>query len=202
MKKLICLVVVGLMTILLYGINQGFSQIEIPQFTTYDNKKLGISFQYPSNWSEMDEKYRKQIAEVARQSLSGQNLTTNEKIYADAVPIAFFINPDMNNPLAVTLVNYSFPNSISVDEFNQIGLKFLDALGYKATVMENTNTTISNNEANKAVIKIDEGPAKGESTSITFFKGNEVTSIQLGATNNEDQASIIKKIMDSVKINN
>jgi hypothetical protein len=34
------------------------------------------------------------------------------------------------------------------------------------------------------------------------FKGNEVTNIQLGATNNADQASIIKGIIDSIKINN
>lgn len=196
------LLVIGLTTILLYGINQGFSQADVQQFTTYDNKELGISFQYPGNWSEMNEEFRKQISELTTQSLSGQNLTANEKVYADSIPIAFFINPDVNNPLAVTLVNFEFPNSISVDEFNQIGLKSLEALGYKATVMENTNMTISNNEANKAVINIDEGPAKGESTSITFFKGNEVTSIQLGATNNVDQASIIKKIIESIKINN
>jgi hypothetical protein len=194
--------VIGLTTILLYGINQGFSQASIQQFTTYHNKDLGISFQYPGNWSEMNEEFRKQISELTRQSLSSQNLTANEKIYADSIPIAFFINSDVNNPLAVTLVNFEFPNSISVSEFNQIGLKSLEALGYKATIIENTNMTISNNEANKAVIKIKEGPAKGESTSITFFKGNEVTSIQLGATNNEDQASIIKKIIDSIKINN
>lgn len=196
------LLVIGLTTILLYGINQGFSQASIQQFTTYHNKDLGISFQYPGNWSEMNEEFRKQISELTRQSLSSQNLTANEKIYADSIPIAFFINSDVNNPLAVTLVNFEFPNSISVSEFNQIGLKSLEALGYKATIIENTNMTISNNEANKAVIKIKEGPAKGESTSITFFKGNEVTSIQLGATNNEDQASIIKKIIDSIKINN
>ena len=101
----------------------------------------------------------------------------------------------------MSLVNYVFPNSISADEFNQIGLKLLDAFGYKSTVMENANTTISAKEANKVVIKIDEGPAKGESTSITFFKDNEVTSIQLGATNNDDQASIIKRIIQSIKIN-
>lgn len=46
--------------------------------------------------------------------------------------------------------------------------------------MENANITISNNEANKTVIRVDEGPAKGESTSVAFFKGNEVTNIQLG----------------------
>lgn len=200
--SLASLLAMGLMTILLYGINQGFSQTDIPQFTTYDNKELGISFQYPSNWSETNEEFRKQIAELTRQSLSGQNLTANEKVYADTVPTAFFINPDVNNPLAVTLVNFEFPNSISVEEFNQIGLKSLEALGYKGTIMENTNTTISNYEANKAVINIDEGPAKGKSTSITFFKGNEVTSVQLGATNNEDQASIIKKIIDSIMFNN
>lgn len=196
------LLAMGLITILLYGINQGFSQIDIPQFTTYDNKELGISFQYPGNWTEMNEEFRKQIAELTRQSLSGRNLTANEKVYADAVPIAFFINPDVNNPLAVTLVSYEFPNSISVDEFNQIGLKSLEALGYKATVIENANMTISNNEANKAAIRIDEGPAKGESTSITFFKGSDVISIQLGPANNEIQSAILNKIMDSIKINN
>jgi hypothetical protein len=202
MNGLECSIAISLLTAILFGVNQGFSQTNDTEFTTYENGELGISFQYPGNWSDMDEEFRKQIAEVARQSLSGQNLTTNEKIYADAVPVAFFINPDVNNPLAVTLVNYEFPNSISIDEFNKIGLKFLDALGYKATIIENANTIISNNEANKDVIKVDEGPAKGESTSITFFKGNEVTSIQLGATNNADQASIIKKIVDSIKINN
>jgi len=201
MKKLGCLVVIGLTTILLYGINQGFSQIDTTQFTTYDNKDLGISFQYPSKWSEMNEEFRKQIAEFTNQSLSGQNLTPNEKIYADTVPIAFFILQDKNNPVGVTLVNYKFPNSISVDEFNQIGLKFLKALAYNATVVENTNTTISNNEANKAVVKIDEGPAMGESTSITFFKGSDVISVQLGPSNTEAQSLIINKIIDSIKIN-
>lgn len=75
-------------------------------------------------------------------------------------------------------------------------------MGFKATVVENAYTTISNNEANKTVIRVDEGPAKGESTSIPFFRGNGVTNIQLGATNNADQASIIKGIIDSIKINN
>lgn len=193
---------IGLVTILLFGINQGFSQIDIPQFTNYDNKELGISFQYPSNWSEMSEEFRNQISELTRQSLGGQNLTANEKISADAVPVAYFINQDKNSPIGVTLVNAKFPDSISVEEFNQIGLKFLQALGVNATVVENTNTTISNNEANKAVIRIDEGPAKGDSTSITFFKGSDVTSIQLGPANNENQSAIINKIIDSIKINN
>jgi hypothetical protein len=88
---------------------------------------------------------------------------------------------------------------------NQIGLKFIDALGFKATVVENVYTTISNNEADKTVIRVirvDAGRAKGESTSIAFFKGNGFTNIQLGATNNADQASIIKGIIDSIKINN
>jgi hypothetical protein len=85
---------------------------------------------------------------------------------------------------------------------NQIGLKFIDALGFKATVVENVYTTISNNEADKTVIRVDAGRAKGESTSIAFFKGNGFTNIQLGATNNVDQASIIKGIIDSIKINN
>lgn len=53
---------------------------------------------------------------------------------------------------------------------NQIGLKFIDALVFKATVVENAYTTISNNEANKAVIRVDEGPAKGESTSIASLR--------------------------------
>lgn len=189
------------MAILLYGINDGFSQIDAGQFTTYDNKELGISFQYPSNWSEMNEEFRKQISEFMKQSLDGQNLTANEQIYADSVPVAFFILQDKSNPASVTLVNYKFPDSISVDEFNQIGLKFLEALGQNATVVEITNTTISNNEANKAVIRIDEGPAKGESTSITFFNGTDVTSIQLGPANNEDQSAIISKIIDTIKIN-
>ena len=45
---------------------------------------------------------------------------------------------------------------------NQIGLKFINALLFKATVVENAYTTISNNEANKAVIRVEEGPAKRE----------------------------------------
>jgi hypothetical protein len=200
--KLGCLVAVSLMTILLYGINQGFSQIDTSEFTTYDNKELGISFQYPSNWSEMNEEFRKQVSEFIRQSLGSQNLTANEQIYADSVPVAFFILQDKTNPASVTLVNYKFPDPISVDEFNQIGSKFLEVLGQNETVVEITNTTISNNEANKAVIRIDEGPVKGEFTSITFFKGTDVTSIQVGPANNADQASIIKKIVDSIKINN
>jgi hypothetical protein len=61
----------------------------------------------------MNEEFRKQIAEFTKQSLSGQNLTSIEKIYADTVPIAFFILQDKNNPVGVTLVNYKFPNSIS-----------------------------------------------------------------------------------------
>jgi hypothetical protein len=51
-------------------------------------------------------------------------------------------------------------------------------------VIENTNTTISNNEANKVVIKIDEGHAKGMYASITFFNGNKVIDLELGPSNN------------------
>ena len=51
-------------------------------------------------------------------------------------------------------------------------------------VIENTNTTISNIETNKVVIKIDEGPAKGMYRSITFFKGNKVIDLELGPFNN------------------
>ena len=61
----------------------------------------------------MNEEFRKQIAEFTKQSLSGQNLTSIEKIYADTVPIAFSILQDKNNPVSVTLVNYKFTNSIS-----------------------------------------------------------------------------------------
>ncbi|HVD07717.1 MAG TPA: hypothetical protein VNB67_04665 [Nitrososphaeraceae archaeon] len=51
-------------------------------------------------------------------------------------------------------------------------------------VIENTNTTISNIETNKVVIKIGEGPAKGMYRSITFFKGNKVIDLELGPFNN------------------
>ena len=55
MIKLRYLVVLGIMTILIYGINQGFSQSQTnvnantAQFTTFENKELGISFRYPSS---------------------------------------------------------------------------------------------------------------------------------------------------------
>jgi len=202
MMKLEYFVAMGFMAILLYEINQGFSQTNDTQFTTYENKELGISFQYPSNWLEMNEEFRKQIPEFMRQALNGQNLTSNEKVYAEAVPVVYFILPATNNPLGVTLVNYKFPSSISVDEFNQIGLKFLKASGYNANILENTNTTISNNLANKGVIKIDEGPARGISTSITFFNEDDVISLQLGPSNNVAQSSVINKIIESIKINN
>jgi hypothetical protein len=205
MIKLGSLIVIGVMTLLLYGINQGFSQNQTQtnatQFTTYENKELGISFQYPSNWSEMNEEFKKQIPELTRQAFDGQNLTSNQKIIADALPIAFFILPDKNNPIGVTLVNYNFSNLISIDEYNDMTLKMIKALSPNASLIENTNTTISNNEANKGVIKIDEGPQKGMYTSITFFKGNKVIDLQLGPSNNESQSSIINKIIDSIKIN-
>jgi hypothetical protein len=192
---------ISLLTIL-FGANHGFSQINDTQFTTYENEELGISFQYPSNWSEMDEASRKQITELTKQMLSGQNLTANEKAYSESVSKAFILNPDPNNPLGVTLIEFEFPAAISVEEFSEIGLKLTEALGYKATVVDNTNITISNNEANKIVVRVDEGPAKGELTSVAFFNGNKVTNLQLGATNNEDQASIIQKVIDSIKITN
>jgi len=201
MMKLEYFVAMGFMAILLYGINQGFSQTNDTQFTTYENKELEISFQYPSNWLEMNEEFRKQIPDFMRQALNGKNVTSNEKVYAEAVPVAYFILPD-TNPIGVTLVNYKFPNSISVDEFNQIGLKFLKASGYDANILENTNTTISNNLANKGVIKIDEGPAKGISTSITFFNEGDVIGFQLGPSKNVAQSSVINKIIESIKINN
>jgi hypothetical protein len=134
------------------------------------------------------------------QLLSGQNLTTNEKAYAEAVAVASFYNLDPNNILGATLVKYEFPNSISVEEFNQIGFKLTDAVGLKATIVENANTTISNLQANKVGIRIDEGPIQGELTSIAFFDGKTVTSLQLGAVNNEAQASVIQKVIDSIKI--
>ncbi|MFN2434314.1 MAG: hypothetical protein ABR515_02955 [Nitrososphaeraceae archaeon] len=62
---------------------------------------------------------------------------------------------------------------------NQIGLKFIDALGFKATQVENAYTTIPNNETNKAVIRVEEGPAKGESTSIAFFRVMELLTFIL-----------------------
>lgn len=203
MKKVIGLeysIMLSLLAIILLGVNQGFSQTNDTQFTTYQNEELGISFQYPSNWTEYDENQRKQTTELGLQLLSGQNLTTNEKAYAEAVAVASFYNLDPNNILGATLVKYEFPNSISVEEFNQIGFKLTDAVGLKATIVENANTTISNLQANKVGIRIDEGPIQGELTSIAFFNGKTVTSLQLGAVNNEAQASVIQKVIDSIKI--
>jgi hypothetical protein len=205
MIKLRYLVVLGVMTILIYGINQGFSQNQnqtnATQFTTYQNKDLGISFQHPSNWSQLNEDLKKQIPEFTRQALNGQNLTSNEKIIANTLPVAIFIPKDKNNTIGVTLVSYDFPNLISSDEFNDMTLKMIKAISPNASLIENTNKTISNNEANKGVIKIDEGPANGMYTSITFFKGNKVIDLQLGPSNNQTQSSIINKIIDSIKIN-
>lgn len=193
-------IILGLLAIMLLGVNQGFSQTDGSQFSTYQNEELGISIQYPSNWTEYDENQRKQATELGLQLLSGQNLTSNEKAYAEAVAVASFYNLDPSNILGVTLVNYEFPNSISVEEFNQIGFKLGNAMGLRATMIENTNTTISNLQANKLVVRIDEGPIKGELTSIAFFNGTTVTNLQLGAVNNEAQASVIQKIIDSIKI--
>ena len=50
-------------------------------------------------------------------------------------------------------------------------------------------------------LRIDEGPAKGLITSIAFFNGNTVTNLHIGAANT-DQALIIKKIIDSIIVNN
>lgn len=205
MKKVIGLeysIMLGLLAIILLGVNQGFSQTDGSQFSTYQNEELEISFQYPSNWTEYDENQRKQTTELGLQLLSGQNLTINEKAYAEAVPVASFYNLDPNNLLGVTLVKYEFPNSISVEEFNQIGFKLTNAMGLKATIIENVNTTISNLQANKVAIGIDEGPIKGELTSISFFNGTTIISLQLGAVNNEAQASVIQKIIDSIKLSN
>ncbi|MDW0119901.1 MAG: hypothetical protein QOK64_05200 [Nitrososphaeraceae archaeon] len=195
-------IMVSFLTIMLLGVNQGFSQTNDTQLKTYQNEELGVSFQYPSNWSEMDEQSRKQITEMMKQSLIGQNLTINEKAYSETESVTFLHNQDPNNFLGVTLVKYEFPSSISVEEFNQIAFKLTNLMGFKATLVENVNTTISNQEANRAAIMIDEGPAKGELISIAFFEGNTVTNLQLGAVNNEDQASVIEKIIDSIKINN
>ena len=190
------------LVILLFGLNQGFSQTNDTQFTTYQNQELGVSFEYPGNWLELDEQSRKQITEVVKQSLSGQNLTSNEKTVADSEPVASFINPDPNNPQSVTLVKDEFLKSITVEEYDEIGLKILDALGIKATIVENANTTISNQEANKAVIRVDQGPVRGELTSIDFFKDNEVTSIQIGPATSEDQSLIMDRIINSINFVN
>lgn len=55
MVKLAYISALALMSILLYGINQGYSQINDNQSITYENKDLGIRFQYPSNWIKIDE---------------------------------------------------------------------------------------------------------------------------------------------------
>jgi hypothetical protein len=201
MLKLWCLIAIGIMISLLCGVNQGFSQTNSSQFTTYENKELGVSFQYPSNWIKIDEEFKKQIPEFTNQLFNGQNLTSNQKIIANTVPVAIFIPTNKNNTIGATIVNYDFPNLIASDEFNNITLKMIKALSPNASLIENTNTTISNNEAIKGVIKIDEGPAKGIYTSITFFKGNKVIDLQIGPSNTQAQTSIINKIIDSIKIN-
>jgi hypothetical protein len=193
-------IMLSLLAIMLIGINHGFSQSNDTQFTTYQNEEVGISFQHPSNWTEYDENQRKQTTELVLQLLSGQNLTTNEKAYAEAVPVASFYNLNPNNLLGVTLVKYEFPNFISVEEFNQIAFKLTNVMGLKATMIDSANTTISSLQANKAALRIDEGPMKGELISIAFFNGSTVTNLQLGAVNNEAQASVIDKILDSIKI--
>jgi len=81
-------------------------------------------------------------------------------------------------------------------------LKMIKAISPNATILENKNTTISNNEAIKGVIKVDQGPLKGLYTSISFIKGNKVIDLQLGPSNNQTQSSIINKIIDSIKIIN
>ena len=184
------------------GIDQELSQFNDTQLTTYQNEELGISFQYPSNWTEYDENKRKQTTESGIQLLTGQNQTTNEKAYLETVVVASFNNPAPNNLLGVTLLKYEFPGSISVEKFNEIGLKLVNAVGAKATLIENTNTTISNQDANKAVIRINEGSITGEITSIAFFDGNIVTNLQLGVTNSLEQDSIVQKIINSIKVDN
>ena len=207
MFKLECLLAIVAMLSLVYGINQGFSQTLnqnqtiISQLTTYQNKELGISFQYPSNWLEMNEEFKKQIPVFTNQVFNGQNLTTNQKIITDTIPDAILIPIDKNDTIAVTLVSYDFPNFISNEEFNEMTLKMIKAISSNATVIENTNTTISNVEANKGIIKIDEGPQRGLYTSITFFKGNKVIDLQLGPSTNESQSLLINKVIDSIKIN-
>jgi hypothetical protein len=61
--------------------------------------------------------------------------------------MATFFNLDPNNLLGVTLFKYEFPDSISVQKFNEIGLKLVNTAGAKATLFENTNTTVSNQVA-------------------------------------------------------
>jgi hypothetical protein len=203
-----CFLAIVAMLSLVSGINQGFSQTlnqiqtNASQLTTYQNKDLGISFQYPSNWSEINEEFKKQIPVFTNQVFNDQNLTSNQKIITDTVPVAILIPTDKNDTLAVTLVSYEFPNFISNAEFNEATLQMIKAISPNATVIENTNTTISNNEANKGIIKIDEDPQRGLYTSITFFKGNKVIDLQLGPSTNESQSLLINKIIDSIKINN
>lgn len=192
----------GLLSILLYGLNQGFSLINDNQSGTYENKDLGISFQYPSNWIKIDEEKMKEIAEFTKHSLDSQNLTSDERIIADSPPTAIFVSPDMNNPIGVILVNYTFPNAISMEKFNEITFKIIKTLSPNATLIENTNTTVSNSRANKAVINIDEGPTKGLYTSVTFLKGNRIIDLQLGPSNNENQSSLINNIANSITTNN
>lgn len=89
-----------------------------------------------------------------------------------------------------------------MDKLNEITLKIIKKLSPNATIIENTNTTVSNNQANKAVLKIDEGPAKGLYTSVTFLKGNRIIELQLGPSNNETQSSLINKIANSITTKN
>jgi len=133
--------------------------------------------------------------------LRGQNLITNEKAYIETIPVATFFNLDPNNLLGVTLFKYEFPDSMSVQKFNEIGLKLVNAAGAKTPLSENANTTVSNQVANRVAVRIDEGPIKGEIILIAFFEGNTITNVDLGPINNEDPESVIEKIIDSIKIN-
>ena len=150
----------------------------------------------------MNEDFKKQIPLFTNQAFNGQNLTANQKIITDTIPDTILIPTDKNDTIAVTLVSYDFPNTISNDEFSDMTLQMIKAISPNATVIENTNTTISNNEANKGIIKIDEGPQRGLYTSLTFFKGNKVIDLQLGPSTNESQSLLINKIIDSIKIIN
>jgi hypothetical protein len=185
----------------LCAINQGSSQTS-ETFTPYENKELGISFQYPSNWIEAPEDVKEMFS--FPEGLLDKNLTAIERVMAETKPSAVFGFFDASKPMVITLFNLNFPNNITDQDFTNFSNRIANASGIIQNIIENTNITISNRQAVKSVYTMNGenlGAGAGTYTSITFVNGNNVIDITVGPYD-DSRSSIVDKIIQSIKISN
>jgi len=200
--KSICFAVYGILAILLCGINLGFSQNPPELFTTYENKEIEISFQYPKSWIEAPREVREEFS-LAKE-MSGKNLTENEKVMVETLPTVVFFLPDPIAPTALELVNYNFPSHITVEEITTFENKVANSSGYTINIIESTNTSVSNKQIIKEMFTLSgekAGPAAGEYTSVSLLNGTNVINITIGPYD-ITRSWMVDMILQSIKIDN